>query len=392
MFLNDFIRYLSGYVNVSFSGDYCERILNLCARNHISLWNIKRNRDNISANISVNNFKKIKKIRAKSRVSVKINKKIGVPFFIKRYKLRWGIPIGLMVFIGLLIFLQSFIWQIYVTGNEQLSEKEVIRACNELGIDIGTLKTKIDTIKSKEELLIKIDNLSWATFNIEGSRLTVNVSENKGENITESGPSNIYSRYDGVIKKIIVKSGTVCVKVGDAVLKNDILVKGENFLQNAGITEYSRSQAEILAQTNHEFSVFVKYKNLEYIESRKMKNKKILYFFGINIPLYLGEFKPPYKFYESEKYLTIFNEKLPIFIKNKTFIKLEAVNSILTKEQAVNKAKHKIEDTVLLNNYISAEIENEKILTEKEGIKLIRRYKCVENIAYEEFFEENILK
>ena len=91
-------------------------------------------------------------------------------------------------------------------------------------------------------------------------------------------------------------------------------------------------------------------------------------------------------FYESEKYLTIFNEKLPIFIKNKSFIKLEAVNSMWTKEQAVNKAKHKIEDTVLLNNYISAEIENEKILTEKEGIKLIRRYKCVENIAYEEFF------
>ena len=104
MWVIKLFRIISGYVCVTFSGDFCERILNLCAKNHITLWNIKRIDEKITANVTVKNFKKLKNIRGKSKVKIKINKKNGIPFITRKYKLRVGLCVGVIIFFSILIF------------------------------------------------------------------------------------------------------------------------------------------------------------------------------------------------------------------------------------------------------------------------------------------------
>ena len=339
MWIIRLFRYIFGYVLVAFSGDFCERMLNLCAKNHITLWNIKRKDDKIFANISVKNFKNVRKVRGKSRVKIKIIKKIGIPFIFKKYKFRIGIPVGFAVFIGILIFLQLFVWQIYIVGNENTSQQTILNACDKLGIRIGTPIKNINTLKQKEELLLNLDSLAWVSLNIEGCRLTINVSEIRNENAHSSQPSNLYAKFDGVIEKITVKSGVACVKPGDAVLKGDLLVSGKNELINAGVIEYTQSQAQVLAVTEHTFSTKIKKRYIELTKTGKEKQKKVLNFFGINIPLYLGNVKTPYIYETTDKTLTLFKEKMPLSIRTKKFFELEFNEISLTKEQAIKKAR-----------------------------------------------------
>ena len=392
MWVIKLFRIISGYVCVTFSGDFCERILNLCAKNHITLWNIKRIDEKITANVTVKNFKKLKNIRGKSKVKIKINKKNGIPFITRKYKLRVGLCVGVIIFFSILIFLQSFVWQIYVTGNEEISENKIINACSKLGIGIGTPINKINTSKSKEELLLNVEGIAWGSLNIEGCRLTINISENKNEVAQKNIPSNLYAKTDGVIKKIDVKSGYPCVKVGDAVLKGDLLDSGVIELPNAQVTEYVKSNAEIIATTEHKLTASTEKTNYELNETGIKSKKSVLEIFGLEIPLFLGEEKPPYRFNVYEYNFSLFGEKMPVYIKTKQFERLEYKKVFYDSEQAKELAVLKIENTLKNGNFLKYSLLSENLTEENDCITVERQYKCEENIVYEQILSENDLK
>ena len=91
-------RFAVGFIEAEFSGDVAEVILNICAKNGISLWNIKRKGEKIRCCITVRDFKALPRIAKNSGIRVHILKRLGLPFFINRYKKRFGIPVGAVIF------------------------------------------------------------------------------------------------------------------------------------------------------------------------------------------------------------------------------------------------------------------------------------------------------
>ena len=386
-------RYLAGYVRVLFSGDFCERILNLSALHSATLWDIEKlEQGKIAANISVKNFKRIRKIRAKSGIKVKIIKKVGAPFAFKKYSKRLGFAVGVLVFFLMLNFLSSFIWKIEVEGNEKVSEAVILKACDELGIKEGTKIKKIDTARSKEQLLIKLNSLAWASFNIEGCRLTVNVSEIKNNAESETEPSNLLAKVDGVIKHIDVKSGNCIVKVGDAVTKDDVLVSGVFEFSQSGIVKNVKSKAQIIAETKRVFTVTVPKTQIKSLTSENKITKRVLSFFSIEIPLYLGQTKKPYIFKAEEQAVYLFGEKLPLSITKKIFYPTKEIEINLNDEQAKALGTEKIGSTLKNSNFEEFKLVDEKINSNNEELTLTQTYVCKENIVYEVKIEENILQ
>ncbi len=386
-------RFLMGYVRVKFSGDFCERMLNLCGRNGATLWDIKKSENgNIEANISVKNFKKMREIRAKSGISVKILKRFGLPFITKKYSKRIGFAFGVATFFFLLVFLSGFIWKIEVVGNERVNDTLIIEACEELDIREGTRIKSIDTDKAKEQLLIKLNGLAWASFNIEGSRLTVNVSEIKNSAQNAAAPSNLLAKADGVIKRVDVKSGDCKIKVGDAVVKDDLLVSGEIVFSESGVIKQVQSKGEIIAETKRIFTVTIPKTQIKSIISDKAVCKSVLSFFSVKIPLYLGEVKGPYRFKTENIKMALFGEGLPISITKKTFFKTKEIEIKISEEEAKALGKETIKNSLNGGGYVSSKLIDEKMSENDDGFILTQTYKCEENIAYEVKIEENILQ
>ncbi|MBO5908742.1 MAG: sporulation protein YqfD, partial [Clostridia bacterium] len=120
------LRYILGYVRFSVKGEFPERLFNQLSARNVKLWEMKRKNGVLTACISARNYLKMRKFKGKNRVCTRVLERHGLPFLIKRYHLRLGVPIGALLYIAILIFLSSFVWNIEVCGNETIETKKII--------------------------------------------------------------------------------------------------------------------------------------------------------------------------------------------------------------------------------------------------------------------------
>lgn len=372
------LQYLSGYVTISISGDGCEQILNLCAKYGIRYRRLHYKNGAIIGDIKVKDFRKLRSVRPKRSAKIHIIKKRGLPFKTVKYKNRLGFIVGFAIFIILIEFLSGFIWNIKIVGTDKVNDKEIINLCQRYNIKIGTRIKKIDTLKFAQQLLIDHKKLAWASLNIEGTLLTVNITESKNTN-DDIVPSNLIAKSDGEIKKIDVTSGTVNVKIGDTVRKGDILVSG--IIENLSSTTFVNSKGTVTAFSNMDIMVTDNYNQKIFIKTNKIKRRTVFEVFTLRIPLYLAEKKGSSVDTYNSKNIKLFGEKLPI-------IKHQKISQI-TKE--VDKKYTTEELLKILNNKLDKEIENLnlKIIDKNEkqvefsnsGITIRQRIVVEENIA-----------
>ncbi len=376
-------RYFYGRLKIRFYGEFPERILNLCAVGGIVLWGSKFKDDSIIANITVKDFYKLKEMMHGTGMRLHILDKSGFPFFVSRYKRRCGLFIGLLLFIGILQLLSSFIWIIDVNGNSSTDYNEIISACEEIGIRVGTPKADINPKTQRERLLLKLDSLSWAALNIEGSRLTVNVSEAKKEKVKDNAPCNLKAELDGIIKKIDVTSGNCVVKVGDAVKKGDVLVSG--IIETAGGTRFVRSDGSIIAQVEKSYTLSEKFKIKKDIETGKTKTKTVIELFGLKIPLYLGAENKPYNESSEKVRVKLLNKNLPLTIYKKEFRYKEKMTENRSEEKLKNLLENEMKEILKAEKNDKTEIINKEFSSQTDGITLKFTLSCEQNIVNRDF-------
>lgn len=214
--------YLLGYATISVEGYFIERFINICISKNILLWNMKRKKSSfLFTNIAIKDFKKIRQIAKTTKCHVKIEKKKGLPFLLHKYKKR-KIFIGLLIAVTLIIFgLSNFVWNIEITGENNINKEELLNELKEYGLKTGILKTKVNTKDIINNIRLNRDDIAWIGIKIEGTNVIVEVVEadKKPEIIDENEYCSIVSDKEGIITKINVQNGTALVKVGDIVTK-----------------------------------------------------------------------------------------------------------------------------------------------------------------------------
>lgn len=377
-----FFRIIGGYLTIKIYGDNSELLLNLAARNGITLWNLRCKSDCITGNISLDNFKLLRKIIRKKRIKIHILSKHGIPFFTYRYKKRAGFIAGIALYFAVIVFLSGYIWNIKITGNTATSDSEIMSVCKELGIKEGCKKKDIDTEDLPLKLLLKTENLSWCSMNIEGCLLTVNVSQTKNMTDTDKTPSNLKAACDGKITKIDVQSGNVLVKVGDTVKKGDLLVSGIN--ENMSSTVFVKSKGEIYADTEREISYTDRFNKSIKIPTGKYNTDTVFSFFTVKIPLFIGDEKNDYKSEFELNNLKLFGEKLPIKLYKRRYIITKNRKITQSEKEIIFKLENKIReyaDNLSVKSYSFAE---KTVVSDSKKVTVKQKINCVENIAKEE--------
>ena len=91
-------RFLTGYLTIKIQGEFGEQIINRAAANNINIWNLIYKNGCIYGNILAKNFYKLRKIRYGIKCKIKIIKKHGVIFYLKKYEKRIGFTVGIAIF------------------------------------------------------------------------------------------------------------------------------------------------------------------------------------------------------------------------------------------------------------------------------------------------------
>ena len=377
-------RLLCGYLYVRITAENPEKLLNLCAAKGISIWRVTIKKNIIYFKIGITSFKRLRKFKRKIPCRIHITKKVGLPFFISKNKNRYGFVGGFVVFIAIIYFMSGSVWNICISGNKNIKSSDIMKSLNEIGIFEGARISGIDADEKRNELLLKQKGLSWAAINIEGSKVTVDVTETKESEEKKTDPSNLISSEDGIIRKIEVKNGVTAVKVGDTVQKGQLLVSG-TIEYDDGTVGFVRSNGAIYAEVNYTFNTVQPLKVTEFIKTGEAITKKVMSFFGYKIPLYLGNVEKPYVSYAEDEKVSSGDSYLPIKIHSKKFYKTKEVTYELTPDRAEKRAE-KLADEKIKKFIKNGEIisKNQKISVNDKNLILTTEIKCLKDVVFEE--------
>lgn len=379
MLLLKFLRFISGYVSFSARGGFPERFINLCRLNRINLWELKSVNSVICACTDCAGYKKLRKAAKKSGMRVRIEKKHGLPFFLNRYSHRAGVLAGVCLCAAIICILSTRVWSIDVVGNVNVPAEKIVEVFEKSGVKRGISENKIDITAVENAALQQIDELSWVNVNFDGCTAVIEVREReKIPDEQEDKPSEIVAARDGQIIILRPFSGTQEQKIGNAVLKGDLLISG--IKENKDLTvSFCRAKGYVVARTNRKLACEVK-KEFNAEKSVAGGNSYVLEFLTFSIPL--G--KSHENFYTEKTELKINGVTLPFALVRNREIRKESVDIKLTDEQTRLLAGLRFfEQCAEQFRYLKT--ENKKITADlqPDGCTFSGDFVCIENIGRE---------
>ena len=282
------VNLLRGSVRVKIEGASPESFLNLCAARSIRFWDLKRvDETEYRASMSARSFAKIRPAVGKSLCSVKIVSRRGLPFMAWRIRKRVILIAGLLLVWAALWLSSLFIWSFDVRGNKNVSTEAILSALEDAGVRIGTFCTRLNEEDIRCRVLLEIPELSWLTVNVSGSRAEVIVRERvpKPEMHGGTTPTDVVAAKSGIITELHIFEGRSTLKVGDTVVKGDILAEGKIESLSSG-TRYVHAMAEVRARTWYEFSACIPAEYVSNVPTGEKKTRTALIFCGKRLNLY----------------------------------------------------------------------------------------------------------
>ena len=285
------------------------------------------------------------------------------------------------IFLGIFCLFSSFIWNIEVVGNENISREYVLDFIDKMGIHKGSFKPFISKGKVSDYLRANIYEAAWIGVEINGTTMTINVKEkiiSKEEDKSVTG--NIVATKSGIISKIIAENGTAKYKTGSYIDKGSVAILGaieSEFMEPT----YVHASGILRGIVDYTFEKEYKYKEKikEYtgVSKRgvgiKINNKKIVV---KHLP----------KNFKCD--ITSRSKMLNVFSVNISFI-LETYEEYILKDIVNTKDTLALRGEQELNQYINEIITNDSKLVDKnieiietnEGIIYKATVKLEENIG-----------
>jgi similar to stage IV sporulation protein len=220
-----------------------------------------------------------------SGLELTLDKIGGFPFFLYYRRKRIGFALGALIAVLMIVSFESIIWDVRISGNETLTETEILDALEECGFGIGTSKRGFRADVLENKAMILDSRIAWMSVNVKGTVAYVQVRESQSrDEDNNKSPANLVASRSGVIQRVELKEGNLLVAAGDRVNEGDLLVSGLYDSQVEGF-RYTRADAKVYARCLREISVFIPRTVEErvYGEGKEVKAEYSLNFFGKEI-------------------------------------------------------------------------------------------------------------
>lgn len=310
------INYIKGYYIIVIEGVDTEKYLNFICKNNIPIYDVKRiNKVKLEFKVSRRDYKKIKSIYRGNKFKIKVKQKLGIPFLARRiYKHKIMLLSGIVSLLLLLVTTQ-FITDVKIECPEGIDKEVLQEQLQECGLKPGTYKKSIDRRAIRDYIMKEIDEVAYVSINIKGTNVFVSITKKDDNKVKDTNLNyfNVIASKNGIIEKVIARSGESVVKTGDIVQKGDLLIQGAN----------ASSMPEVWATTFYESNqkkAYIQFKNNRTGNSKKVYS---INFYGKKFEI-MRSIK--YKDYEIENkvhQIKIGDYTFPVKIVTSTFYEIE---------------------------------------------------------------------
>ncbi len=373
-------QFFRGYLQVEAEGNHLEKLLNLALINGIYLWDVKRlSKEKISFFVSNRGYRMMEEYAEKTQSTFFVRNRRGAKVLWKSTKKRGVFLASFFLFIGVVLTLSSFIWTVEIEGGEFLEKDRVTEALSSYGLGMGRLRKNFDLQKISNQLIQDFDEILWANAEISGTRLLVTlVPRTKAPAVVPKDvPTNIVAKKDGIIKEITAENGDAMVRVGDTVVKDQILISGLIPSPTVG-SRYLHSIGAIKAVTWEERSMEQKLYRYDKINTGRESVHREVSLPFLKIPL---DFRQTIDFYN---YDSIIKEKTFLFLtfRETSYVEYTLEKHSITAEEAVKMATDSLTEQMSnegVGNIISKKVSYQALDNETLLVTLL--LECEEELG-----------
>ena len=382
------LHVLGGYRSVHVEEEYTTRVLNLLCSREYSHWELHNDTDGgITFCIAVSDADALQDVCVKHSIPIVLGKTKGFPALSHRYRQRWGIPIGVLIFSVLAFLSCRIVWAIEVTGNETLEDRQIVQMLSDYGFGIGSAFGRVDFDVLQNEFLLTTDEIAWISVNMVGTVAHVQVRENLGGSRGDGVPdgiANMIAAEDGQIVEIQIRSGKPAVVINDVVRKGDLLISGVIAVGEDGL-RYEYADGQVLALVNRQIIVEIPKNGQQKVYTGAENVKKSIIFFGKEIKLF-GKSS-----IDNPTYDTILSEKnfsLPGDVLLPVVIREEAAHMYVMESHTISDSEAYVEAMKQYRSELDALLDETEIVSvsqehysDDQVYRITAHLVCVTNIA-----------
>ncbi|SBV95764.1 putative sporulation protein YqfD [uncultured Eubacteriales bacterium] len=252
------INFLRGSVRFTVTGPFPERFLNLCAQNGLGFWAVEWLEGGaVKLTAAHKDWRRAKTLAEKAMCTLTREGTMGIPPFLGRFRRRYALLAGMILSLAAVCVLSQFILTVEVSGNSAVSTAEILTELRRLGLRPGTYGPGVDEAMVGQQLLLRVDGLSWCAVNLKGTVAEVLVREaiKAPELLDENILGDVVARVPGIVTQVEVHRGAAAVGEGATVLPGEILISGSVHLEGplySGIDlgwQTVRAQGKVYART-----------------------------------------------------------------------------------------------------------------------------------------------
>jgi similar to stage IV sporulation protein len=345
------VKFFRGFLLVRLKGYSPERFLNLCSNHNILIWNLSNHGEAYEFYISIAAYRKLKPLLKKTKTKIVILKRFGFPFFLYRYRKRKLFFAGILVSLGLLFYMTSFIWLIDINGNSSITDDTILTFLKQQHSSFGSKKKSVDCSALEEALRTTYDDIIWASVRLSGTKMTVDIQENliskkdSEKNVKLEGAFNIIADKPAIITSIITRAGTPLVKAKSKVETGDVLVGSQLDIYNDSneIVDhvYVAADADIYGQTQYAYqdSFPIQYNQKARKGEGKSRYSLSLFSYQIQFPSAIKKTELFESYTESRQLAIAKDYYIPVILEKTTFYDCDYEKVTLTKQQAKKRAE-----------------------------------------------------
>ncbi len=245
------VNYIRGTVRVTITGAFPERVINLCAQERIDFWSVEwRDEHTVCFTLRHRGLAGAMTFAERVNCRLAVERRAGLPEFVGKFRHRYAFLAGLTVAMCAVGFLSRFVLTVEVAGNERVSDAAILQQLQRFGVRPGAYGPGLDRRQIEQEILLAMEDLSWMTINLYGTRIEVQVRERQAapKRVDESGCYHIVAEADGIVTHVEPELGDAIVKKGDLVGKGEILISGTVTLEPPQYSELPNRYYDIHAR------------------------------------------------------------------------------------------------------------------------------------------------
>lgn len=352
-----------GTLIIEISARAPERILNLLWNKGVKSRNIVRvDITTIRLEVDYGDYKEVEEAVKRCEGKIRILKKSGGIFLLKKLKKQISLVIGGVVFLIGLYILSTYVWAIEISTGNNLSPFEVRKELKALGVAPGLRKGSLNVYELEEKLQGVNENILWIRARIEGSTLKVIIEEkiNPPANGEESN-GDCVAKIGGEIKRVFVISGTSNIKPGDFVKEGDVLIKG---VQGKEGGEYEvPAKGTVIANTFYEKEMEVQISGSKL--EKTGKRDKDIYLSLLGRKIYLKKAINSFEYYDKI-------EDKNGLLNFATYFERAEEEVVIDKEEAIKNATDVLTESLLKSLSNDDKIADKNVYVEDVGEGKIR--------------------